>query len=244
MERPKLSIIIITLNEEQRLPRLLGDLARQGRQDFEILHVDSQSDDGTVAVSKTMAPRFASYRIIEMDGRGVSRGRNTGAAAACAERLLFLDADTRLAPDFLENAMAELDTGGCDLGIVQMSAEGLPPQYRLGYGAFNLGIRLTARVFPTAIGACLFSTRRLHDRIGGFDTRLSLCEDCNYALKAFRCNAARLAVLKTRFAFDPRRLQQDGFAATGLTYLRANLRRFVRGELYHQEIPYSFGHYS
>ncbi|MEM7472566.1 MAG: glycosyltransferase [Pseudomonadota bacterium] len=243
MAHPKLSIVIITLNEEGRLPLILSDLAAQSWKDFEVIHVDSSSDDQTIAVSKEMASLFEEHRIIEMQRRGVSLGRNTGAAAARAERLLFLDADTRLAPDFLERAMSELEASEVDLGIALMSTEGLTQRYRAGYAAFNTGIRLTSKFFPTAIGACLFSTRKVHERIGGFDETLSLCEDCNYALKAFQSDGFDLAVLQPRFGFDPRRLEQDGFASTGLIYLRANLRRFFRGELHEQEIPYAFGHY-
>lgn len=243
MTTPKLSIIIITLNEGIRLPRLLGDLAAQTWTDFEIIHVDSQSDDSTVEISHENAGRFPEYRIIEMDGRGVSRGRNTGAVAARGQRILFLDADTRLAPDFLRNTMAELDQSGASVGIVGMSAEGLPWRYRLGFAGFNAGIWLTSWFFPTAIGACLFSTPDMHRRVGGFDESLSLCEDCNYALKAYRQDRRSVAVLRQKFRFDPRRLEQDGFASTGLTYLRANLRRFFVGELHNQEIPYEFDHY-
>ena len=243
MKTPELSIIIITLNEEDRLPLLLGDLAAQSWSAFEVIHVDSKSDDATVALSKEMATQFDSYQIIQMDARGVSLGRNIGAAAAQSERLLFLDADTRLGPDFLSNAMAELEDKTCDLGIVLMSTEGIPLRYRLGYAAFNAGIRLTSHFFPTAIGACLFSTRRLHQAIGGFDETISLCEDCNYALKSHRHDKGSLAVLNARFMFDPRRLEQDGFISTGLVYLRANFHRLFVGELHKQEIQYAFGHY-
>ncbi|WP_107498160.1 glycosyltransferase [Thalassobius sp. I31.1] len=243
MNAPSLSIVIITLNEEVRLPRLLGDLAAQTWTDFEIIHVDSQSEDRTVSVSRGYAAGFAAYRIIEMNGRGVSRGRNTGALAARGQRILFLDADTRLSPDFLKNAISELDQTGASLGIVGMSAEGLSWHYRLGFAGFNAGIRLTSRFFPTAVGACMLSTPDIHRKIGGYDESLSLCEDCNYALKAYRQDRHSVTVLKQKFRFDPRRLEQDGFASTGLTYLRANIRRFFVGELHNQEIPYEFGHY-
>lgn len=243
MTAPKLSIVIITLNEESRLLRLLDDLAAQTWADFEIIHVDSQSEDGTVAVSRGNSVRFPAYRIIEMEGRGVSRGRNTGALAARGQRILFLDADTRLPHDILQNAMDELDQSGISVGILGMSAEGLPWHYKLGFAGFNIGIRLTSWFFPTAIGACLFSTSHMHRKIGGFDESLNLCEDCNYALKAYQLDRRSIGVLNQKFLFDPRRLEQDGFASTGLTYLRANMRRFFVGELRNQEIPYEFGHY-
>lgn len=243
MNQPKLSIVVITLNEEERLPLLLDDLAAQTWTDFEVIHVDSNSDDRTVELSAQRSDEFAHYEIITMSARGVSLGRNTGANHARAERILFLDADTRLSANFLHNAMQELERRTVDVAVVCMSAKGLAWRYKAGFALFNTGIRLTSYFFPTAIGACLFSTSHIHKTIGGFDESLSLCEDCNYVLKAHRQNRASTGVLRQRFRFDPRRLEQDGFLSTGLVYLRANLRRFFVGELHNQEIPYEFGHY-
>lgn len=243
MSKPYLSIIIITLNEQKRLPLLLEDLKRQSYQDFEIIHVDSNSDDDTLPISRMWQDQFPHYTIKEMDRRGVSLGRNTGAELAQGQRLLFLDADTRLESHFLEYNLAELTFRRLDVGIVCMSSDGLPMRHRLGYELFNAGIRLTSLFFPTAVGACIFSTPAIHNKVYGFDERLSLCEDCNYVLKASKQFEARLGVLHQKFRFDPRRLEQDGSLATGMTYLRANLFRFFKGELYKNEIAYQFGHY-
>ena len=243
MTTPSLSIIIITLNEEERLPLLLGDLQRQTWTDFEVIHVDSNSTDQTVGQSAQISAQFVDYHIVEMEQRGVSLGRNTGAQQARADRLLFLDADTRLVPDFLETAMLELQQRDLEVGIVCMATTGLAFRQRISFGLFNAGIRLTSYFFPTAIGACLFSEREIHDEIGGFDERLKLCEDCHYVLKASKAPLSTVGVLHSRFSFDPRRLDQDGFLRTGFTYLRANLHRFFRGELFRNQIPYEFGHY-
>jgi len=243
MHRPYLSIVIITLNEKECLPRLLSDLKKQTWQHFEIIHVDSQSTDETVALSQEWSHQFEAYKIIEMDGRGVSMGRNTGASAALGERILFLDADTRLEPTFLQRALTELDGKNLDVAGVCMSGAGLPLRHRLGYATFNLGIRLSAYFFPTAIGACLFSTPHAHYRIEGFDEDVNLCEDCHYVLKAHKDPGLRYGMIRPQFGFDPRRLEQDGTLKTGLTYLRANTRRFLFGEMRQNEIPYQFGHY-
>jgi len=44
---PPISIIIITLNEEKRLPRLLEQLSRQTYQDIQLIVSDSNSTDTT-----------------------------------------------------------------------------------------------------------------------------------------------------------------------------------------------------
>ncbi|MEF1187618.1 glycosyl transferase, partial [Vibrio sinaloensis] len=43
--------------------------------------------------------------------------------------------------------------------------------------------------------------------------------------------------------FDPRRLDQDGVFKMGYTYLSANVRRFIFGEMRKNEMNYQFGHY-
>ncbi|WP_422374502.1 glycosyltransferase [Roseibium sp.] len=243
MAQQELSIIIITLNEQHTLPRLLGDLKSQSWKDFEIIHVDSRSKDETVSVSRAASGEFKHFHIIEMKHRGVSLGRNVGAAAARGKRLLFLDADTRLHPEFLARSVAELEDRELAVAGVCMDGTGLPMLMRLGYRLCNICIRTSARFFPTAVGACLFSTPEMHRRTGGFDEALSLCEDCNYVLKAYKENSSAYGVLKESFTFDPRRLQQDGLFSTGLIYVKANLRRFFVGELTRNEIAYPFGHY-
>lgn len=45
------SIIIPTLNEEGYLPLLLEDLKKQTFNDFEVVHIDGNSDDQTVKKS-------------------------------------------------------------------------------------------------------------------------------------------------------------------------------------------------
>lgn len=243
MADPKLSIVVITLNEEKTLPRLLEDLKRQSWKNFEIIHVDSRSEDETIDVSRAASEQFAEYKIVEMKQRGVSLGRNVGAAAARGERILFLDADTRLHPDFLCNSLAELEKRELAVAGVCMDGKGVPLITRLGYELFNFGIRASTYFFPTAVGACIFSTPEMHRTIGGFDEDLTLCEDCNYVLKAKTANPDGYGILKETFGFDPRRLQQDGLLPTGFIYLRANIRRFLFGELYRNEISYPFGHY-
>lgn len=236
-----ISIIIITLNEAERIGNLLNDLTRQVYQHFEVVVVDSDSDDNTREIAEQFAEQLPDLTVHHMSERGVSLGRNTGAALAKYERLLFLDADVRLDSDFLATASAKLDNSGLEVAGVYMSAKGLPLHYRLGYLAFNAGLFLTQFGFPTAIGACIFSSKRVHEQLGGFDPQISLCEDCDYVKRAAK--TWRFRFLPMTFAFDPRRLQQDGFFRTGWIYLRANVRRFFCGEMRKNEIEYKFGHY-
>ncbi len=239
---PPISIVIITLNEEKRIARLLDDLCQQTSQNFEVIVVDSNSSDNTLNVAAGYVSTLPSLTLHRMDTKGVSLGRNTGAGLARHERILFLDADVRLPDNFLENAQCQLSDKKLEVAGVYMGSDELALRHRIAYGAFNIGLALTQYVFPTAVGACIFSSREIHNKIGGFDEDIILCEDCHYVKKASKIT--RFRYLNMTFSFDPRRLEQDGMFSTGWIYLKANIRRFFCGEMRNNEIEYKFGHYN
>ena len=73
-----ISIVIITLNEEKRIGRLLEDLTKQTHQNFEVIVVDSNSEDSTREVAQAYESSLPELTVHRMDTRGVSLGRNTG----------------------------------------------------------------------------------------------------------------------------------------------------------------------
>ena len=83
-----LSVIIITLNEEEHMKALLSDL------DFadEILVVDSFSTDGTETISKS----FSNVRFIQNKFENFTSQRNFAITKKKNDWILFLDADERL----------------------------------------------------------------------------------------------------------------------------------------------------
>ncbi|KKD60489.1 glycosyl transferase [Grimontia sp. AD028] len=236
-----ISVVIITLNEEKRIGRLLDDLVNQTHQDFEVVLVDSNSDDATRDVARSFEKHLPALTVHRMESRGVSLGRNTGASIANHERVLFMDADVRLEPEFLEKSLKELNEKNLQVAGVYMGAKALPAVQKVCYAAFNGGMFATQFFFPTAVGACIFSTRTAHKQLEGFDEKITLCEDCDYVRRASKL--MRFRFINQAFQFDPRRLDQDGMVATGFVYLKANFRRFFFGEMRNNEMEYRFGHY-
>lgn len=235
-----LSIIIITLNEEKRIANLLNDLVNQTYKNFEVVVVDSNSEDNTIKIAEGYKEKL-NIKTHVMSKRGVSLGRNTGVKFSENERLLFLDADVRLNKNFISNSIDILDKKELEVAGVYMGAEELAPFYKIGYSLFNAGLFLTSFFFPTAVGACIFSTKTAHNKINGFDEEIVLCEDCDYVKRSSK--RYNFKMIPVTFYFDPRRLEQDGFFNMGFTYLRANVRRFFLGEMKKNEIEYKFGHY-
>lgn len=236
-----ISIIIITLNEAERIGNILSDLADQSYQNFEVIVVDSNSEDNTCQIAESFRQQLPALTVHKMIKRGVSLGRNTGANLAQFEQLLFLDADVRLDQDFLEKAIVLLQKQSLKVAGVYMNADHLKPWFKIGYQIFNVGIFFSQFLSPTAIGACIFSSKSVHEQLGGFDESITLCEDCDYVNRAKKIT--RYHMLPLSFRFDPRRLQQDGYFNTGWKYLHANLYRFFVGEIRDNKIRYQFGHY-
>ena len=102
------SIVVITLNEEKRIGRLMEELSVQTHQEFEVIVVDSNSEDNTREVAQAYESALPELTVHHMEERGVSLGRNTGASLAKHSRILFLDADVSLPRNFLAKALYEL----------------------------------------------------------------------------------------------------------------------------------------
>ena len=89
-ERQKLSVLIITLNEEQHIKSLLEDI------DFadEIIVVDSYSTDKTLPIIAS----FPNVKVIQNQFINYTLQRNFAIDQAQNSWILFIDADERLTP--------------------------------------------------------------------------------------------------------------------------------------------------
>ncbi len=239
-----LTVVVIAYNEEKFIGGVLSSLARQTERDFEVLVVDSNSTDGTEAAARAYAPELPAFRYLKLDAaRGPAYGRNRGAEAAASERLLFLDADTLFAPDFLAATGAEIARLGADVATCPLRVIESAPLYGLGTLFLNGAVRLLRPVYPTAYGACLFSTRTVHTAVGGFDERVGICEDCHYVKKAGQLGF-RFRILHHPFETSDRRVRRQGTARAALFYLRIHLRRLLTGrEILKESVRYPYGQF-
>ena len=115
---PALSVIVPAWNEADYLGDTLSALKRGAEQagiGIETIVVDNASTDATRAIALDHGAR-----VVDEPERRIARVRNTGARAAKAPGLLFVDADTRVEAIHLRAAGDALDRdwaggGGCAL---------------------------------------------------------------------------------------------------------------------------------
>src|SRR5580700_7140365 len=103
-----LSVVVIGRNEGCRLIRCLESVLAMDRPDgsVEVIYVDSDSTDESVERARQLGAK-----VIQVNPTRpcAAVGRNAGWRAARAALVLFLDGDTRLAPDFVAASLSEFD---------------------------------------------------------------------------------------------------------------------------------------
>jgi glycosyltransferase involved in cell wall biosynthesis len=165
---PLISIIIPAHNEQHYVRGTLEALRAQTYPYFEIIVVANGCTDHTVAVSRQRADR-----VVVLAERALGKARNTGAAKARGELLVFLDADTRPEPDALAVVAREFTAR-----YSSATFRGLPDipkfSYRCLYMFKNLLHRWSLHCGSSGVICCW---RDQFKEIGGFREDLNVREN-------------------------------------------------------------------
>lgn len=108
MNKPLISICIAAYNAEKYLEATLRTIQSQTFKDWELIVTEDGSKDRTqdfVLDFSTKVPQNIVYNR-HPTNRGLPATRNTGAAAASGEWIVFLDADDLWKPDHLESLVS------------------------------------------------------------------------------------------------------------------------------------------
>jgi dolichol-phosphate mannosyltransferase len=119
LDTPQISLIVPTLNEAANLPALAErvDRALAGRS-YELLIVDDNSRDDTVAVCERLVPQFPLRLIVRTTPTdGLSGAVLHGMAQARGELLVVMDADLQHPPESLPAVIAPLESDDADFVI-------------------------------------------------------------------------------------------------------------------------------
>jgi glycosyltransferase involved in cell wall biosynthesis len=102
--RPKVSIVIPTLNEARNLPHIFQILPP----DAEVVIVDGRSTDGTESVARALRPDCV---IVHQTRKGKGNALASGFAAASGDIIVMLDADGSADPAEIEDFVRVLVDG-------------------------------------------------------------------------------------------------------------------------------------
>ncbi|MBQ8288077.1 MAG: glycosyltransferase [Clostridia bacterium] len=106
-----ISFMIPIYKAEEHLALCLDSLLFQTVSDWEAILIDDGSPDSSGEICDAYVARDKRFIAIHQPNGGVSAARNAGLDNARGEYVAFVDADDRLAPDFLEKMLAAMGEG-------------------------------------------------------------------------------------------------------------------------------------
>lgn len=229
-QTPYFSIIIPTLNEEQFLPKLLSDLKRQTFTDFEVIVVDGNSTDKTVALAKKATS--LNLQVINSKKRNVSHQRNLGVKHAHSNWVIFFDADNRLPTYFLEGIKYQLHKKSTDAFSTFIHPDSNIPGDKAIATIVNYGTQaVIALNKPTAMGACIGIKKDIFNKVGQFNPKVPYQEDTELVRRVHKSGYKFIIFSEPAITYSFRRFRKEGtlnfLRRASLLLLKNNLVGFT-----------------
>lgn len=201
-ETYKISIIIPVLNEAKTIKKLLTNLPNTP--DVELIVVDGESHDETVAIVKSLGIKILS----SSSGRAMQM--NAGAAIATGDIFLFLHADTILPLGFPEMITKALAETGIIAGAFELAIDA---EVR-GIRVVEKMVNLRSHLFFLPYGdQAIFLKAHIFKQLDGFP-QLPIMED--FVLIRHLKKLGKIAILPVPVVTSGRRWQKLGVVKTTL----------------------------
>lgn len=211
MHRPFFSIIIPTLNEAKYISGILNDLEDQTFRDFEVIVVDGKSKDRTREIAQSYKSNQINPIVIESTVRHVCAQRNLGSENARGVWLIFMDADDRLPPFFLQGIKYHLESDPADIATTFIAPDRKYKQSRTIVQAMNIAIEMAKNTKAPLINEGMFiTTKKTLDSLGGFDINTHYAEGRRLLEKAKELGLTYQIYKDPAFEYSMRRIHKYG----------------------------------
>jgi glycosyltransferase involved in cell wall biosynthesis len=186
---PFVSIIIPCRNEDRFIGMCLNSILANNypKDRLEVLVVDGMSEDGTRAIVKGYARRYALIRLLDNPKKITPAALNIGIANAKGEIIMRMDAHNVYPADYISGLVSWLEkteadnVGGVwvtlpakETSMAQAIAIGLSHPFGVGNAYFRIGASEPKWVDTVPFGCY---RREVFDRIGMFDEDLARNQD-------------------------------------------------------------------
>jgi len=193
----KTSIIIINYNAGELLQRCLSSVFNTNNDDFEVILVDNGSHDQSHLKCKEQFPKIT--LVENKTNLGFCEGNNVGISLAKGDFIVFLNPDTEVEPEWLNELHKACETFGEGLyqpklkdlenrQIIQTAGNMLTPFgffFLRGVQQKDVGQYENIDQISYCSGACLFIPRKILDKLGYFDPYMfAYYEDTSLSWKA------------------------------------------------------------
>jgi glycosyltransferase involved in cell wall biosynthesis len=128
----------------------------------EVIVCDNNSTDATAALA-----RQEGARVVFEPVNQIGRARNTGAAAATGDWLIFVDADSHPTPELFSDVASAVCSGRYLAGGCTVSVDTFTQSAR----AIVRGWNMLSRIGRLMAGSFIFCERSAFHKVGGFDLK-------------------------------------------------------------------------
>jgi glycosyltransferase involved in cell wall biosynthesis len=170
----KISVVVPAFNEEKLIAGTLGSIrvamasfARIGWE-TELIVCDNNSNDRTAELA-----RAGEAKVVFEPVNQIGRARNTGAAAATGDWLIFVDADSQPSAELFADVAAAIQDGSVLAGGSTVRLEG---SYRIA-SLITEGWNLLSRLKRWAAGSFIFCEAAAFREVRGFSHELYASEE-------------------------------------------------------------------
>ncbi len=161
----KVAVIIPTFNSARTLGACLDSIKKQSHKNIEIIVVDNNSTDTTIAIARKYTSK------IYIQGPERSAQRNYGASKTNADFLLFVDSDMMLSRTVVADSLAKMSETDSQIVVI--------PELSFGT-SFWAQCKALERSFYNGITwmeAARFFTKKIFEEFSGYDENNTGTED-------------------------------------------------------------------
>ena len=124
MQKPKVSVVMLTYQREKILPRAIDSILAQTYNDFEFIIINDGSTDNTDDIVKSYKDKRIRYYKNDKN-HGIAYSRNKAADLARGEYVMIMDDDDKSLPERMERQVVFLDENE-NITAVAGQIRGLP----------------------------------------------------------------------------------------------------------------------
>lgn len=214
----KISVIIPTYNEEERIGELIDYLlATKSNSEVEIIVIDGGSDDKTIEISQSRKVRTEISSAI-----GRANQMNLGASIATGDVLYFVHADTyppASYPNCIKESILKGYTSGCC--AYNFDSNRWPLKINSFFTQFN-------GLLSGGGDQTLYVTRSIFEKMGGFNPEYIIMEDFEFSKRLK--NSTRFKIIKSRAIVSARKYEKNSYIKVNSANLIAMIMFWLKIE--------------
>jgi GT2 family glycosyltransferase len=174
LQKVKISVVVPAFNEEHLLAKSLAQIKLaakvflQRHWEFELIVCDNNSTDRTAEIART-----AGAIVIFEPINQIARARNSGAAAATGDWLIFVDADSCPGAELFSEVADQILFGKCLAGGCTLRLDEYYLPAEIITGLWNCA----SRICKLLAGSFIFCDAATFRKIGGFNAELFAAEE-------------------------------------------------------------------